>query len=628
MQMAKALTIGKEMRRRDVEGLRGISILMIALFHAFPATVHGGFAAVSVFFTLAGYFAMRSLVRWQVQEKGWCVPYSFLYSRAKRLVSPYWAVLFATLLVSFGLTLPIDFQAFRDALLSALAFISNIFFQRGESYFGPKSFENPYLHTWFLSIQLQLFFIFSLAVGWFRSRKSQRGVVLLLLFLSSVAGITLSALRGKDFAYYSVVARMPEFLLGALAYLVEGAQVERLKARASFCNVISIACVIAIAFTLLFSNAQTVYASAAAFVPGVATAGLLLFGGGVVAHCLRWKPLVYLGRISYELFLVHWPILALLRYRLNVPALAWWQGGVALIGAFGLAAGWSRLRGRVGSMDKSIVHTYVKWGILGALCVLATFSLDVVSRRMSRSEMVLMSHDAFGRSSHAGSAFVGADTLGDRSSSRSILLMGNSHAYTMKRYLDLFGKQYGYKVYAISLGLFPNLPGFREEEFINRRSEKNYKQVIGPTMALVPKVDVILLSATWDAYDWTPNVKLLCDRMRDNQALLVLVQYPTALRNLLRENMGVIKRKKRTSDCAMIKTPLSRSVVKLADEKENVAIVDLWRDADFPDWPFYNDTLMYYDDFHLNFYGSEKYFVASKERLDSALREALGRIVK
>lgn len=373
MQMAKALTIGKETRRRDVEGLRGISILMIALFHAFPATVHGGYAAVSVFFTLAGYFAMRSLIRWQVQEKGWCVPYSFLYSRAKRLVSPYWTVLFATLLVSFGLTLPIDFQAFRDALLSALAFISNIFFQRGESYFGPRSFENPYLHTWFLSIQLQLFFIFSLAVGWFRSRKSQRGVVLLLLFLSSMAGITLSALRGKDFAYYSVVARMPEFLLGALAYLVEGAQVERLKARASFCNSISIACVIAIAYTLLFSNAQTVYASAMAFVPGVATAGLLLFGGGVVAHCLRWNPLVYLGRISYELFLVHWPILALLRYRLDVPALAWWQGGVALIGALGLAAGWSRLRGREESMDKSIVHTYVKWGILGALCALATF---------------------------------------------------------------------------------------------------------------------------------------------------------------------------------------------------------------------------------------------------------------
>lgn len=266
----------------------------------------------------------------------------------------------------------------------------------------------------------------------------------------------------------------------------------------------------------------------------------------------------------------------------------------------------SRLRGREESMDKSIVYTYVKWCILGALCVLSAFSLDWVSRRMSRSEMVLMSHDAFGRSSHAGSAFVGADTLGDRTSSRSILLIGNSHAYTMKRYLDLFGKQYGYKVYAISIGLFPNLPGLREEEFIDRRSEKNYKQVVGPTMALVPKVGVILLSATWDAYDWALNVKLLCDRMRDNQALLVLVQYPTALRGPLRENMGMIKRKKGTSDYAMIKTPLSRAVVKLAEEKENVAIVDLWRDADFPDWPFYNDTLMYYDNFHLNIYGSEK----------------------
>lgn len=147
-------------------------------------------------------------------------------------------------------------------------------------------------------------------------------------------------------------------------------------------------------------------------------------------------------------------------------------------------------------------------------------------------------------------------------------------------------------------------------------------------MKILPEAGVVVLVATWEAYDWTHQVEQLHSMLRKGQSLVVLGQYPRVGVNPLRENMGVVKRKTGTSDYAMIKTPLSRAVVKWAEEKENVAIVDLWRDEDFPDWPFYDDTLMYYDDNHLNIYGSEKYFVVSRERLDLALREVLGRIVK
>lgn len=614
-------------RRQDIDGLRGVAIVMTALFHAFPATVHGGYAAVSVFFTLAGYFAACSLVRIQAQYMGWQAVYRFLYGRASRLVFPYWLMILVSLCAAYFVSLPIDFKKFSDASLSAAAFISNVFFRRADSYFGPGSFENPYLHTWYISILMQLLVIFTFASVW-GGKRGMRWVMATLLMGATAGGVAISALRGKDFAYYSVVARMPEFMLGAGAYLVESTGwVVKVRRGEKWKKVVSVVSVMAIVCMCLWADSKTVYASAWALAPSLGAVGLLLFSGGLVARGFSWRPLVYVGRVSYEFFLLHWPILALLRYRLNEQQLPLWLGVAALVMAFGLAVGWRWAVRRMNRNDCSLV-VYVRHVALGAALVCLTFWLNGAMRRAYGKSVDLMTRDAFDMGSHGGKLFVGADTLGDVRSESCIVLLGNSHALTMKRYMDLFGKRCGYRVLAISLSEFPNLPGFSPAEFPTERVRRNWEQVIGPTMKILPEADVVVLVATWEAYDWTHQVEQLHSMLRKGQSLVVLGQYPRVGVNPLRENMGVVKRKTGTLNYAMIKTPLSRAVVKWAEEKENVAIVDLWRNEDFPDWPFYNDTLMYYDDNHLNIYGSEKYFVVSRERLDSALREVLGRIVK
>lgn len=605
-------------RRPDVEGLRGVAILFIVFFHAFPHVVTGGYAAVSVFFTLAGYFAMQSIERLGEKYSGWRLPYEFVYWRAKRLVFPYWLMILAALVFAFFIALPDNFRVFRNSAWTALVFVSNFYFRGIDTYFGPGSFENPFLHTWFLSIQMQFFVLFALVLGWAGSHWRRR-ITLIALLGSAVASVALLLSKGRDYAYYTTLARMPEFLLGVVAYSVRGGVVAHVGGRQRLCSIVTAVSMAVMLAACVFCGAGTLYAGVVAFAPSVATVGLLLFGRGVVQKVLRWRGLVYIGSVSYEFFLIHWPILALLRYRLNVPVLPLWVGLIALVAGFGLSVCLRWVMQRVNAGRRPIA-VYARNAVVAMLVVVCGVGLVKVNKFVYGEKIQLMMPNAFGLSSHASSFFVGADTLGDRSSTRTIFLMGNSHALTLKRYFDLFGERYGYKILTISLDGYPNLPGIQESQFSSWKYSASYNSVIEPTMALVPNADVVVVAATWDKFDWSENVKQLYSKLRADQALIVLTRYPSTKGDPLRRNLGIIKRKGDKEGYVMIKRSLRPGVEVLAEQERNVAVVNLWRDEDFPDWPFYNDTLMYYDGGHLNVYGSEKYFEKSGKRMEEALQ--------
>lgn len=248
-------------------------------------------------------------------------------------------------------------------------------------------------------------------------------------------------------------------------------------------------------------------------------------------------------------------------------------------------------------------------------------ALVQINGRVYGERLQLMSPNAFGLSSHAGRHFVGVDTLGDSAGKQTILLIGNSHALTMKRYLDLFGRREGYEVLTISINSYPNLPGIPSETIEDQSLRTMHQRVMESTLALLPEVDVVLLSTTWDAGDWSEYVEKLHAMMRPNQALVVLRQYAVASCNPLRVYWDVVKHRDVDVSIAEVRPPLGEGVQALARREKNVAVVDLWRNRDFPDWPFCNDTLMYYDEGHLNVYGSEKYFEESGHRLAEVLHE-------
>lgn len=612
------MSLGKSVRRSDIEGLRGIAIFFIVFFHAFPHVLAGGYAGVSVFFTLAGYFAMQSIERLGEKYSGWRLPYEFVYGRAKRLIFPYWLMILAALVIAFFIALPVSFRVFRNAALSALAFISNFYFREVSTYFGPGSFENPFLHTWFLSIQMQMFVLLALVFGWGARRWRGRIAWVLLVVLSAVSMALLIA-KGKDYTYYTTFARIPEFLLGVVAYSVHATLSARINVSERLCSIVSAVSLVVILAACVLCSATTLYAGAVAFAPSVATVGLLLFGGGVVRKVLSWRGLVYVGSVSYEFFLIHWPILALLRYRFNVPVIPLWVGLIALVAGFGLSICFRWLMQRVNAGGRPIA-VYARNAVVGMLVVVCGVGLVRANKQIYGEMLNLMTSSAFGLTSHASRHFMGADTLGNLTSKRTIFLMGNSHALTMKRYFDLFGKRYGYRVITISINSVPNLPALNDEQRRALEDLDQYERVMVPTLQIVPQVDAVVIASRPDEIDYTANVKTLRSLMRKEAPLLLLQPYLVSLIDIVRENGGVLKPKDGAKFFEKVKESWSEGVKEYAQREKNVAMVNLWRDEDFPDWPFCNDTLMYYDGGHLNIYGSEKYFEKTGERMEEALQ--------
>lgn len=188
-----------------------------------------------------------------------------------------------------------------------------------------------------------------------------------MLVVSAAASVALLLVKGKDYAYYTTIARMPEFLLGVVAYSMRERLAAQVNGRQKFRAAVATGSVAAALAACVFCSAKTEYAGAFAYVPSMAAVGILLFGGGIAQRALSWRGLVRMGGVSYEFFLIHWPILALLRYRLNVSVLPFWVGVVALVAAFGLAIGWRWLMQRINGESRPIA-VYGKNAVAGGWC--------------------------------------------------------------------------------------------------------------------------------------------------------------------------------------------------------------------------------------------------------------------
>ncbi|MEO8336938.1 MAG: acyltransferase, partial [bacterium] len=145
--------------RPDIEGLRGVAILLVVLFHAGVSRLSGGFVGVDVFFVLSGFFITGLLVR-DIEHGGVNLT-EFYARRALRLMPALLVVLFATLGLVMWLYAPIDRAPIADTARSVALYSGNIDFARGAvDYFS--SGENPLLHTWSLAVEQQFYIVWPL----------------------------------------------------------------------------------------------------------------------------------------------------------------------------------------------------------------------------------------------------------------------------------------------------------------------------------------------------------------------------------------------------------------------------------------------------------------------------------
>lgn len=322
--------------RRDIDGLRAVAVVPVVLFHAGVSQVSGGFVGVDIFFVISGYL-ITALIVGELREGRFSLA-TFYERRIRRIFPALFAVLAACMILALILFMPLDLMRFSRSLVPTAFFVSNIFFYRGSGYFVASPDTLPLLHTWSLAIEEQFYIVFPVALLFAFRWGGQRWIwlVFIAFVLSLAASIWVTAVN-PDAAFFLAPMRVWELMLGAL--LASGV-LPRIKSQvlrevAAFLGLGLIAYAV-----FSFSNA-TPFPGASALVPCLGAA-LLIYAGeeagtSIVSRALSLWPVVFVGLISYSLYLWHWPLLVFARYW-NITMLTGWQSSAIVIASFVLAA--------------------------------------------------------------------------------------------------------------------------------------------------------------------------------------------------------------------------------------------------------------------------------------------------
>ena len=305
-----ANTPGHLAYRRDIDGLRAVAVLSVVLFHAFPAVLRGGFIGVDIFFVISGFLITSILLR---ELEAGSFTFAGFYARRVRRIFPALVLVLGSCLAFGWLALfPDEYQQLGKHVVGGAGFAANFFYWAQVGYFDTAADTKPLLHLWSLGIEEQFYILWPvvLLLGW-RLRTNLLAVAAVLA-LASFA-VNLGGIAGHPTAtFYSPASRAWELLLGAgLACLHArpGAAAARLALPPNLLSWLGAAL---LAAGLVLITREDPFPGWRALLPALGAA--LLIGAGPQAWLNRVllsnRLMVWIGLVSYPLYLWHWPLLS------------------------------------------------------------------------------------------------------------------------------------------------------------------------------------------------------------------------------------------------------------------------------------------------------------------------------
>ncbi len=299
-------------RIRNIDGLRAIAVLAVIFFHAGFPGVDGGYIGVDIFFVISGYVITKSIFSKRAANTFSIL--GFYESRIRRLFPSLAIVCLTTFFLSFLLT-PSDFFDISKSLFSVISGTANVYFWKSTNYFTKPGQYIPFLHTWSLSLEEQFYLLFPVIfLILLRFRTSWRQVVLLTTALLSLLLAILLLNVGPLFSFYMLPTRAWELLIGVV--VAEWSQHEKLKARDSLVSrTLTLVAIGVVLLSIHYFDSTISSPNLLTVVPCLATAYLISAGSenAVSNRLLGNKALVYVGTISYSLYLWHQPIYSFIR---------------------------------------------------------------------------------------------------------------------------------------------------------------------------------------------------------------------------------------------------------------------------------------------------------------------------
>jgi peptidoglycan/LPS O-acetylase OafA/YrhL len=493
--------------RADIDGLRAMAVLAVVLCHFGIPPFSGGFVGVDVFFVISGLL-ITALIHEEMARGRFSLA-SFYERRIRRIFPALIVVLLFTVAVSVVLLVPSDLVRYGESLKATVVFASNFQFWSEAGYFDVAAEQKPLLHTWSLAVEEQFYLIFP-PLLYLAQRAGRRwplaiiGAILALSFIESIWGVWAS----PSSTFYLLPARMWELMIGAV--LAIGAwQAPANPIIRNVCTAVGVALIAAAIFAY---DAQTPFPGPTALLPCLGTA-LVIYGGAsgrtIIGDVLSSRGFVFIGLISYSLYLWHWPVLVFARYYDIAPLSLGARVGLALLSAVPAVLSWRYVelpfRGKASFIGRKTL-------VRGAVAAMVGLALIGAAPRWTHGFPQRYPDDirrilAVGSNPDEACSYLtveqirrdGLCKIGAKgSTSPSFLLWGDSHADAVERAIDEVAARRGIAgLYATSSGCAP-LIGVKV--FVGWQSGRDFCVAVNDEIARIAAdktITQVILVARW-----------------------------------------------------------------------------------------------------------------------------------
>lgn len=480
-------------------------MLAIVLFHAGLPGFSGGFVGVDIFFVISGFLIGNIIIS---ETAAGTFSFADFFARRVRRIFP---ALFVTMAVTFvaaaAILLPEHFRDFGQSVLATAVFLSNMLFWKEAGYFDTSADFKPLLHTWSLGVEEQFYLILPLLiVAAHRFSRRHLPHILIALLLASLVYSAVLTPDSPVTAFYLLPTRLWEFLFGVVLATRALPRVHNSSLRAAM----ALLGLTAIGWSIVTYSSATLFPGLAALLPVFGAALIIHSGQGgttSVSYALSGRVPVFFGKISYSLYLWHWPLFVFYRYatiREITPLETALLLGASVVFAY---LSWKyveapfRKRGPLVQIRK----VYLSAGIAMSVACILGFAVHFSGGWAQRFEQTTLDiakgsdllHDR--RDCHFASQMASVNDLcvqGAEGAEPSFLLLGDSHAdmlgpglFAAAGNLGLAGLQLTDSSYFPAPGWF--LAGYRQRDAANHR-------LLSETFRSHPGIELVLITQFWN----------------------------------------------------------------------------------------------------------------------------------
>ena len=524
--------------RPAVDGLRGIAVLSVVLFHINPALIPGGFIGVDIFFVISGFLISLNITQ-EVKAGRFSIT-DFYRRRIKRIAPALLLVIGITVFVAQILLLPEDAERAAKSGLWSLMSLPNVYFWLflDTSYFSAASMKSPLLHLWSLGVEEQFYLIWPLIL----IAVSRARLVWLLAISGAVAACSFAAAEwlyplDASFTYYMLPTRAGVLMVGAtIAFLVLNAA-PLLRVPAAIEGV-AIAGAVLLIGALLLVNENMRFPGWLAVLPTFGAA-LLIYadhcGPNRISSVLCCRPILWAGLVSYSAYLWHWPLLAFFRYGYGSVGVV--SGVTIFVLTFALAWATYRwvetpARRSTGSARKVIATQFALPAVVLAVACLVAIKLEGYELRPNkyREHLALMRDQTKPAYAYDYVCQRQRLTVKDLADPRcvtghgepTVVLWGDSNAAQYVGMLTAFAERAGFGLRNIEIGSCPPIDG-DPAMFVPARRLDDCKHSLARAWPLVDSHSVVVIAGAWTGYDGVLEAVYATTKRLTNDGRLVIL---------------------------------------------------------------------------------------------------------